>query len=340
MTEYRLNQALLKGAKGASIRCPKCRERIIVENLDAPPAAPPILQRLPHTIGPPVPSIVVPPLAYRAAPRLIPPATRPVFPVSAVASNIAASPVAADISSVVLPKIEQPTSHETPVPPPNAHDLTDAAPAPSVHPIPKVSRLEDLLVFSPGKQVGRLKAPARRKPFPGRNHLVAGLSILLLAVVVLSFGTTEAGQELLGKWFPSWGLAYQLSAAERPAYEVRELKSIVHEKAVAGNLFVVGGTVVNVGKGTSHGIRMRAALLGEDNQVLMENSSLAGNVIDEPIVLRHMKPNTIDVFLQMEHREEGEQRDLLPGKSLPFMVVFIDPPEKTESFTVHAVDAK
>ena len=41
MTEYRLNEALLEGAKGACIRCPKCRERIIVENTQAPLAAPP-----------------------------------------------------------------------------------------------------------------------------------------------------------------------------------------------------------------------------------------------------------------------------------------------------------
>jgi len=46
MTEYRLNEALLKGAKGACIRCPKCRERIIVENPHAPPVAPSISQRV------------------------------------------------------------------------------------------------------------------------------------------------------------------------------------------------------------------------------------------------------------------------------------------------------
>jgi len=244
----------------------------------------------------------------------------PVIPVSAVSAKIAAPPMAADISSVVRPEIGQPTPHEMPVP------------------STTIPRLEDLVLFSPGKDVVPLKASTRRKPSPGRNILVAGLSILLLAGGVLYFGTTEAGQELLGKWFPSWGSAPQASAAARPAYDVREMKSTAHEKAVAGNLFVVSGTVVNVGKGTSRGIQMRAALLGEDNQVLMENSSLAGNLIDEPTV-RHMNRNPIDVYLKMEHREEGEHRDILPGKSLPFMVVFFDPPGKIGSFTVHAVDA-
>jgi len=220
--------------------------------------------------------------------------------------------------------------------------------APPLHeePVPSatVPRLEDLVLFSPEKDndvvppVVPPKAATRRTPSHGRTILVAGLSILLLAGGVLYFGTTEAGQELLGKWFPAGRSAPRAAAASRPAYVVREMKSNSHEKAVAGNLVVVSGTVVNFGKGTSRGIQVRAALLGEDNQVLMENSSLAGNLIDEP-TLRHMNRNPIDVYLKMEHGEEGEDRDIPPGKSLPFMVVFFDPPEKIGSFTVRAVDA-
>ena len=65
MTEYRLNEALLKGAKGACIRCPKCRERIFVENPQAAPAAPSITQRV-------TPPVVTPPIT----PRVKPPAVR------------------------------------------------------------------------------------------------------------------------------------------------------------------------------------------------------------------------------------------------------------------------
>jgi len=95
MTEYRLNEALLKGAKGACIRCPKCRERIFVENPGAaqvappiphgvpPPTAPPIGHMVPPPIAPPVPPLVVPPLAPRARPRFTPPR------MSSVASQVA-----------------------------------------------------------------------------------------------------------------------------------------------------------------------------------------------------------------------------------------------------------
>ncbi|MGZ9149159.1 MAG: MJ0042-type zinc finger domain-containing protein, partial [Candidatus Deferrimicrobiaceae bacterium] len=63
MTEYRLNEALLKGAKGACIRCPKCRERIFVENPGAARVAPPIPHRVPPPTAPPIGHMVPPPIA-------------------------------------------------------------------------------------------------------------------------------------------------------------------------------------------------------------------------------------------------------------------------------------
>ena len=244
----------------------------------------------------------------------------PVIPDSTVSAKIAATPTESDITSVFRPEVVPPTPREIPVP------------------SATVPRLEDL-VITPGKDVVPPKDSSPRKRTHGSPFFVVLLSILLLAGGALYFGTTEVGQELLGQWFPSWRSAPQATAAARPAYVVREMKSAVQENAVAGNLFVVSGTVMNVGKGKSRGVQMRAALLGQDNQVLMENTSLAGNLIDEP-TLRHMKRDPIEAYMKMEHREEGEHREIPPGKSLPFMVVFFDPPGKVGSFTVRAVDAE
>jgi hypothetical protein len=52
-----------------------------------------------------------------------------------------------------------------------------------------------------------------------------------------------------------------------------------------------------------------------------------------------MNRNPIEADLKMEYGKGGEHSDILPGKSLPFMVVCFDPPGKVGSFTVHAVDA-
>jgi len=295
---FRLNEALLEKSKAARFRCRKCGGSIMVRNPHAPP----------------------------------------VIPVPPVPPENAATPVAADIPPAVQPEIEELIPCETPVPPPPTYNIPNAVPAPPVPPIPTITRLENLVIFSPGKDPGSPRASTRRKPSLWKNIRVGVLPILLLGGGVLYYGATMSGQELPGRWFPSWGSAPSASPVARPAYDVREMKSTFHEQAVAGNLFVVSGTVVNVGKGTSRGIQMRAILLGEDNQVLMENFSHAGNLISGP-ALRRMSRNPIEADLKMEYREGGERRDILPGKSLPFMVVFFDPPGKIGTFTVHAVDA-
>ena len=264
------------------------------------------------------------------------PLAPPVIPDSPVPPKVPSSPPAADVPPAIRTEIEQLIPCEEPFLPPPSHDFANAVPAPPVLP---VTRLEELVIFSPGKVPGRPWASTRRKPPLGRKIFVAVSSLLLLGGGVLYFGTTGFGQELLGRWFPSRESAPRASVAARPAYDVREMKSSAYEQAAAGNLFVVSGTVVNVGEGISRGIQMRATLFGEDNQVLMENSSIAGNLIDEP-TLRHMGRNPIEADLKMEHRVRGEHRDILPGKSLPFMVVFFDPPGKIGSVKVDAVDAE
>lgn len=309
-SRFRLNESLLQESKAVRFRCRKCGGSIMVRNPHAPPdiPVPAVSENTPDS-----------PVAADISTMVRNPNPLPDIPVPAVSVKIA-PPSASDISSVVRPEIVEP-------PPGEIRDPSTAVP-----------RRDVLVHFSPEKGFIPLKPPIRRKPSPGRNILVAGLPILLLAGGILYLGITAAGQELLGRWFPSWGAVPQASAPAKPAYDVREMKSAVHKQAAAGNLFVVSGTVVNVGKGPSRGIDVRATLFGEDNKVLMENSSIAGNLIDEP-TLRHMNRNPIEAGLKMEHRERGEHRDILPGDSLPFMVVFFDPPGKIVSFTVRAVDA-
>jgi len=95
--------------------------------------------------------------------------------------------------------------------------------------------------------------------------------------------------------------------------------------------------VTNVGKTVSSGIRIQATLLGKDNQVIMQNEAFAGNLIDESL-MAHMNRVRIEGFLGMRYGEGNSNRDIPVGMSLPFMVVFFDPPEGIQSFTVKAVN--
>ena len=81
MTEYRLNEALLKGAKGACIRCPKCRERIFIENPQARPVSLPRMSRVAPPAASPDSLPKVPPPAL---PAVVEAVTTPIHPISPV----------------------------------------------------------------------------------------------------------------------------------------------------------------------------------------------------------------------------------------------------------------
>jgi len=127
--------------------------------------------------------------------------------------------------------------------------------------------------------------------------------------------------------------------ANHPAYEIRDVTGHLTHPSTGQGVFVVRGTVANVGKGPSGGIRIQAALLGADNQAITQGETFAGNTIDESL-LPHMYRVRIEEFLGLRYGEGNVNRDIPPGGSLPFMVVFFAPPSGVESFSVKAMDAE
>ncbi|MGB7632003.1 MAG: hypothetical protein WBM29_13115, partial [Candidatus Deferrimicrobium sp.] len=149
--------------------------------------------------------------------------------------------------------------------------------------------------------------------------------ILLLAGGAFFFRDTKPAQELLRRFFPPSGPANTASpvrtasSVEKPAYEISNMKSS-YTKAFNGmNLFVIQGTVGNVGKGPSPGVRVHATLLGKDNQALVDNTVFAGNLVDNT-TLRHANRALIEGFLAMRYGDGNVNRDIPAGKSVPFMV--------------------
>jgi len=129
------------------------------------------------------------------------------------------------------------------------------------------------------------------------------------------------------------------SAPENAVFDVGNLKGYLNKQTSGERLYVVKGTVTNVGKVLSSGIRIEATLLGKDNQVIVKNGTFPGNVIDESLI-SHMSRVRIEGFLGMRYGEGDVNRDIPTGKTLPFMVVFFDPPEGVESFRVKAIEAE
>jgi hypothetical protein len=172
--------------------------------------------------------------------------------------------------------------------------------------------------------------PERKVFSGGRSHklkymIVAGIAILLLAGGTLYFGTTKPGGERSGK----------LS----PAYDIRDVKLSFEKQAASGTLFVIQGKVANSGQGPSGGIGIRVTLQGKDHRALAEKTAFAGNFLDEAS-LRKMDRARIDAAMSNRFGEGNVNKEIPPGKSLPFLVVFFDPPGGIEDVMVTAIDAR
>jgi hypothetical protein len=193
----------------------------------------------------------------------------------------------------------------------------------------------------------RFRVSRRRSQFRLAIFLVVP-GILLLAGGAFFFRDTKYARDLVGRFFPPPGPAKTASPArpvspvtaeEKPAYDIRDMKSSYMKAYDGVNMFVIEGTVANVGKGPSRGIRVHAALLGKDNQALANSTVFAGNVVDNT-TLRHANRAVIDGFLGVRYGEGNANRNIPAGKSLPFMVVFFDPPGQSGFYNVKAQDAE
>jgi len=331
MNAYRLDEALLKGAKGALIRCPKCRESIIVENPRATRVAPPIPNRVLPPTAPPVGDMVPLPIAPPVAPRAAFEMGFP--PILLEAPGGMASPVPQDLRAE-----EADISGMIPFEPPDVAGV-------------KELRLEDLFIHPSAVEGDRIPGGVDDRPVetrsprsgwnppPGRRwyrrplFLAAAISILLLAGGIFYFVDGNSGRTSSGNVLP----VRARSSLGNPVFDVGNLKGYLNKKGSGEVFYVVEGTVTNIGKARSSGIRIEATLVGKDNQAIVTNGAFAGNVIDESLI-SHMTRVRIEGFLAMRYGEGDVNRDIPTGKALPFMVVFFDPPEGIQSFTVKALD--
>ncbi len=194
----------------------------------------------------------------------------------------------------------------------------------------KIPRVEDLFLPPPDPVGGRPfpAAVGARKPAVWRRFLFPAVVLLFLALAgAISFRHAHPVAP-----------PPVARAAGSPAYMIRDVEGRWSFRREDRSIYVIRGTVVNVGKIPSHGIRIQATLRGTDNRSIAEGGAFAGNLIDETL-LPHMETVRVEAFLGLRYGERNANRDIPAGGFLPFMVVFFDPPAPVGSFSVHAVDA-
>jgi hypothetical protein len=342
-----------------------------------PTAAPPIGDMVPLPIAPPVAPPVAPTLASHAVPQFTPPAAPPIGDMVPLPIAPPVAPPATIETAFPRILLESPGGMTSPVPRDRRDEGDDfsemilldpvagsddgivVSPTPNAASDPpdilgrNALRLEDLFIHPSDVEGDRIPDGGDdgpmviRSPGPGWNppprrplyrrpiFLAVAISILLLAGGTFYFVDGNSGRKSSDSVLP----VRARSAPEQAVFDVGNLKGYLNKRASGGPLYVVKGTVTNVGKVLSGGIRIEATLLGKDNQAIVKNGTFPGNVIDESLI-SHMSRVRIEGFLGMRYGQGDVNRDIPAGKTLPFMVVFFDPPEGVESFRVKAIDAE
>jgi predicted Zn finger-like uncharacterized protein len=179
---------------------------------------------------------------------------------------------------------------------------------------------------------------------PSVRPAAAILGVLFLALAGAGgyLGFTEGGRGFLRSAIPSLGPLLGGSAGVKKGgtqFDIRNLIGYYDNTSKAGRMFVIKGQVANVGQTARGSIRIHAALLDNTNKMLAEKTVYAGNVLGGE-ALRVADKEAIEKTLASPFGEGLANMDVAPGKSVPFMVVFLDIPEGIDAYRLEAKEGE
>ncbi|HEY5995590.1 MAG TPA: DUF3426 domain-containing protein [Candidatus Deferrimicrobiaceae bacterium] len=229
-------------------------------------------------------------------------------------------------------------AEETPAndiaPPPADQDIDAPAP-PRQPPLPP-----EIPVQKSALRGDRPTAPRGPSVRPGLA--IFGLLFLVLAGAGGYLGFTEGGRGFLRSMIPSIAPLLggnQVAPKAGSQFDIRNLIGYYDNTSKAGRMFVIKGQVSNIGKTTRGSIRIHAALLDNTNRMLAEKTVYAGNVLGGE-ALRVADKETIEKTLSSPFGEGLTNMDVAPGKSVPFMVVFLGIPEGIDAYRLEAKEGE
>jgi predicted Zn finger-like uncharacterized protein len=215
-----------------------------------------------------------------------------------------------------------------------ARGLASPPPAPPPPSPPQIPPLETLSPKFP--EIERAPAARRRPPARSRRPLITLLVLLLIALagggVYLTF--FDSGRDSLHAIFSALG--YFRSGEKEPVqpFKVKNLAGFYDTGGKAGERFVVHGVITSQEPRKISGIRVRAELFDKNKQMIAEKTAYAGNIIP---ALNSVDRETIETAMANRFGDKLSNVDIPPGHSVPFMVVFFDPPQGIEEYRVEAL---
>ena len=185
----------------------------------------------------------------------------------------------------------------------------------------------------------RTEVPPSRRPAPSGRPSGALLVLLFLALAgggaYLAF--TKTGQETLRTVVPGMESLWLGGKGAASPYHVGNLIGYYETSDKAGKMFIIKGLATNQGRTKKSGIRIRAELLDGNKKRIAEKTVYAGNVITG---LRTATREKIETAMENRFGDKLINVDVAPGKAVPFMVAFFDPPDGIEEYSLEALDGE
>ncbi|MGW8286099.1 MAG: DUF3426 domain-containing protein, partial [Candidatus Deferrimicrobiaceae bacterium] len=192
----------------------------------------------------------------------------------------------------------------------------------------------------PSPQPMEIESKPVIRPRPSAPSGKPSVALMALLFVVLAGGGaylafTESGQDTLRTLIPSMESLWLGGKESVKPYSIGNLIGYYETGDKAGRMFVIKGVATNQGQKKKSGIRIRAELLDGNHQTIAEKTVYGGNIIAG---LRSAERETIETSMSNRFGNKLSNVDVAPGKSIPFMLVFFNPPEGIEEYRLEALD--
>ncbi len=210
-----------------------------------------------------------------------------------------------------------------------------------------------------GKMGALREALRSRRPKTRRGGVIAVLALLICVLGILYGGRTLVGmlsskdQGTTAQTGPSGEAGRDVSPEEadrirQRAEEIRarvkklalaDVNQYVLDNEVLGRLVVIQGRVVNNFKTPKDLIQVQARLFDRDGRELASATQLCGSALSV-FQLRVLSAKDLTEALNNKIEILANNTNVMPGKSVPFMVVFQGQPEGMYEFEVRPIDAR
>ena len=195
-----------------------------------------------------------------------------------------------------------------------------------------------------GEKIEETEKPAKTRPIIKKRRR-SKLWITILLIVLLLVGASAAlivfKPDLLSEYIPF--LKKPLSKEQvfdmgNKRLSFKDLNGSFVNLKKAGKLFLVKGLVVNNYPDKRNYIRIKSNILDSKAKGVKSKIAFAGNPINDK-ELKSLSIEEINKRLMNKFGKNKMNTNILPGSSIPFMIIFSDLPEDISEFTVEAISS-